>query len=152
MKWWNLDPAALSAMSAIAGSVVGVLGSTVSAWIAQRHQDRRERLAAKIAQREQLYAGFISEAAALLVDAMEHSLQDPSKLVPIYAFISRIRLSSSTSVVESAERLIDTILNTYQQPNLRPEDIQTDVNSRHDHLHEFSDTCRAELESLWNGF
>ena len=57
---WN--PATLTALSAVAGSVVGALGSSVSAWVAQRHQDRRDLLAKKLAHREKLYSDFIDES------------------------------------------------------------------------------------------
>ena len=57
------SPATLTALSAVGGSVVGALGSSVSAWVAQRHQDRRELLAKKISHREKLYSDFIDESA-----------------------------------------------------------------------------------------
>lgn len=40
------DPSSISALAAICGSLVGAAGSSVSAWIAQRHQGRRDLLAA----------------------------------------------------------------------------------------------------------
>ena len=48
-----------------------------------------------------------------MVDAMQHKFEDPNKLTPIYALISRIRLGSPTNVVESAERVAKTILIYY---------------------------------------
>ena len=146
------NPAAILALSAIGGSVVGALGSTASAWIAQRHQDRRELVAHKVARLEQLYADFINESARLQIDAVQHSLENPSTLVPIYALISRIRLSSSTEVIESGEELIATILKIYFEPNLTPVEIQSAASKHNDHLKEFSNMCRRELESLWKGF
>jgi hypothetical protein len=74
---------------------VGVLGSSVGAWIAQRHQNRRDILSKKISHREQLYSDFISENARAMADALQHEFQDPSSLTPSYALLSRIRLSSS---------------------------------------------------------
>ena len=142
------DPATIPTLSAIGGSIIGALSSMVSTWIAQRHRERREFVAKKIAQLEQLYSDFINESARLLVDAVQHSLEDPSTLVPIYALISRIRLRSSTDVIESGERLIATILKVYVEPNLTPEEIQSAANKHNDHLQEFSNVCRRELESL----
>lgn len=55
------DPASISASAAIFGSLVGAMGSAVSAWIAQRHQNQRDLLAKKLFRREQLYSDFISE-------------------------------------------------------------------------------------------
>jgi hypothetical protein len=49
---------------------------------------------------------------------MQHGLHDPGKLIPSYAVPSRILVSSSTNVVKSAERVIQTILNAFPRPNL----------------------------------
>jgi hypothetical protein len=77
------NAATIPALAAIGGSVAGALGSTVNAWIVQRHQDRRELVAKKVFQLERLYAAFINESARLLVDALQHSLENPSTLVPV---------------------------------------------------------------------
>jgi hypothetical protein len=127
------------------------LGSSVGAWIAQQHQNRRDLLAKKIFHREQLYSDFISETAHAFADAVQHAFHDPSRLIPSYALLSRIRLSSPTNVVESAERVIDAILTTYSEPNLTPEEIHAWAGERNDPLREFSNICRRELDSLWNG-
>ena len=147
----SLSPASLSALAAICGSIVGALGSSIAAWIAQRHQDRRDLLAKKIFHREQLYSDFISETAAAFVDAVQHTFRDPSRLIPSYALLSRMRLSSSKDVVESAERVMSTILNAYSQPNLTVEQVHAYASDRNDPLREFSGICRHDLESLWNG-
>jgi hypothetical protein len=80
-------------LAAIAGSLVGALGSAVGTWISASHQDRRDLLARLIARREALYSDFIGESARLLVDAMQFNVSDVQKLIPIYALMSRIRLS-----------------------------------------------------------
>ena len=103
-----------------------------------------------ISQREQLDSDFISESARLMVDTVQHSFQDLSKLIPIYAPLGRIRLRSSTKVVESAERLIAAILDTYVLPNLTREEIRSRAVERSDPLCEFGLVCRSELEALWN--
>jgi hypothetical protein len=141
-------PATIPTLSAIGGSIIGALSSMVSTWLAQRHRERRELVAQKTAQREQLYSDFINESARLLVDAVQHSLEDPSTLVPIYALISRIRLRSSTEVIGSGERLIATILKVYIEPNLTPAEIPSAASKHNDYLQEFSTVCRRELESL----
>jgi hypothetical protein len=84
-----------------------------------------------------------------MVDAIEHSFQNPNKLVPIYAALSRIRVSSSTDVLASAERVVDHIIAAYSQPNLTPEQIHSMAAKRDDPLRDFSSICRCELESLW---
>jgi len=145
-------PATIPTLSAIGGSLIGALSSMVSTWIVQRHRERRELVAQKTTHLEQLYSDFINESARLVVDAVQHSLDEPSKLVPIYALISRIRLRSSTEVIESGERLIATILKAYFEPNLAPAEIQLAANKHNDHLQEFSNVCRRELESLGKSF
>lgn len=146
---WNT--ASISAFAAVGGSLVGALGSSVSAWIVQRHQNQRELLAKKIFHREQLYSEFISQTAQAMAHAMQNAFQDSSKLISSYALLSRIRLSSSMHVVESAERVINTILDTYSQPNLTPEEFQAWAAKQNDPLREFGNICRRELESLLNG-
>ena len=145
-------PATIPTLSAIGGSIIGALSSTAGAWIAQRHRERRELVAKKIATLEQLYSDFINESARLLVDAVQHSLENPGTLVPLYALLSRIRLTSSTEVIQSGERVIATVLKTYFEPNLTPDKIQSAANKHSDHLQEFSEMCRRELESLVKRF
>ena len=150
------DPATVSALAAIVGSLAGALCSAISAWIAQRHQDRRELLVKRASHREQLYSDFISESARLMADAAQPTFQDPRRLIATYALPSRIRLSSSTKVVDSAERVIKAILDSYSEPNLTPEEIQSRVGKGNgkddDPLRDFSDICRCDLESLSSGF
>jgi hypothetical protein len=138
----------IAGLSAISGSIVGAFGSVVGTWITARHQDLRDLLAKQIVRREALYSDFIAESARLLVDALENNASDPQKLIPAYALLSRIRLSSSSSVLAKAEEVIKTILNTYPQPNLTAEQIQFRAVNGEDPLRQFSNTCRTELESM----
>jgi hypothetical protein len=92
----------VTALAAIFGSLIGGLTSGLSTWITQRHQDRRELLSKRIAQREALYSDFIIESERLLIDALEHDTCDPKNLIPVYALLSRIRLSSSPHVLTVA--------------------------------------------------
>jgi hypothetical protein len=145
------NPATISALAAILGSLTGALASSVSTWITQRHQDQRDLLARRIFHREQLYSDFISESARALADALAHNFQDLNKLIPTYAVLSRIRVSSSSDVLASAERVVEYIITTYSAPNLSPQEIQSRAAKREDPLRDFSNICRRELESLWEG-
>ena len=138
----------ITGLAALSGSLVGALGSAAGTWITQKHQDRRDLIGKQIVRREALYSDFIAESARLLVDAMEHNDQDLQKMIPVYALMSRIRLSSSEPVLQAAEQIIKAIVNTYPQPNLTPEQIQSRAVNGQDPLREFSDTCRAELDWL----
>ena len=143
-----MNSGVIAASAAVSGSIVGALGSTVGTWFTQRHQDRRDLLAKKIVSREALYSDFIAESARLLVDAQLNSSGDPLKLIPVYALLSRIRLSSSSEVLQAAEEIIRVILSSYPKPNLSVEQIEFRALTPEDPLLQFSNTCRIELESL----
>ena len=136
------------AMAALFGSLVGALGSSASTWITQRHADLRDLLARKIFYRVQLYSDFITESERVLVDALENNFQDPNKLIPAFALLGRIRLTSSKEVLASAEKLVREIVRSYSEPNLSPEEIRSRALNGDDPLRHFSETCRAELDSM----
>jgi hypothetical protein len=136
------------AMAALFGSLVGALGSSASTWITQRHADQRDLLARKIFYRVQLYSDFITESERVLVDALENNFQDPNKLIPAFALLGRIRLTSSKEVLASAEKLVRDIVKSYSEPNLSPEEIRSRALNSNDPLRQFSETCRAELDSM----
>ena len=147
----SLNSASISTIAALCGSLVGAVGSSAGAWFAQRHQGRRDLLTKKIFHREQLYSDFISESAQAFADAVQHTFQDPARLIRSYALLSRMRLSSSRNVVKSAERVIEDILQTYSKPNMSAEEFHAWVGERNDPLREFSNNCHSELKSLWTG-
>jgi len=136
------------AVAALFGSLVGALGSSASTWITQRHADRRDLFARMIFYRVQLYSEFITESTRVLVDALENNFKDPNKLIPAYAMLSRIRLTSSKEVFASAEGLVRDIVKRYSEPNLTPEQIRTRALNGNDPLKHFGETCRAEIDSM----
>jgi hypothetical protein len=138
----------VTAAAAIGGSLVGAAGSVIGTWITARNATRRDLLGKQIARREALYSDFIGESTRLFVDALQHNTSELEKLLPIYALMSRIRLSSSKLVLQKAEQLIQTILATYPHPKLTVEQIESRVMNGEDPLRQFSDTCRIELNSL----
>jgi hypothetical protein len=143
-----MSPTTITALAAIFGSLSGGLASGISTWITQRYQSRHALLARKIMFREQLYSDFISESTRALADAMQHNLKDAGALIPTYALLSRIRLSSSVAVVESADKVLKDIVTTYAEPNLSPEEIRARGISGDDPLREFSQICRRDLETM----
>ncbi len=144
----SMNSGLITGVAAISGSLVGALSSSVGTWITQRFQDRRDLIGKQIVRREALYSDFIAESARLLVDAMEHSDLDLQKMIPVYALVSRIRLSSSEAVLKRAEQIIKVIVDTYPQPNMTPEQIQSQAVNGQDPLRAFSDCCRDELDWL----
>ena len=144
-----MDPALLSAMSAVLGSVVGGSASIATAWFTQNTQGRRESVRVEIQKRELLYADFIAECSRLAIDALDHSLEKAEILVKMYALHNRIRLTSSDDVVDAATRAIKRILEMYFAPNVTRAELQElALTMKEDPLRIFSEACRAELARL----
>jgi hypothetical protein len=72
-----------------------------------------------------------------------------STLVSAYALISRMRVLSSPPVLQKAEAVIRTRIETYFSPNKTPFELRTLLdNDAIDPLRAFSEECRVELETL----
>ena len=141
-----MDPAYLSVFAALAGSTIGGLTSFATSWLTQHSQFRAQRHEQDIARREDLYKDFIEEASKLYADAYEHDQADTSKLVRLYALVSRMRLLSSPTIIENADRVARVIIATYLAPNKTFRDV-TEIldNDALNPLREFSNACREEL-------
>ena len=80
-----MDVAYISALSALAGSVVGGLTSGVTTWLALRHQERARQLAHNKSAREDLYRDFIvaaSQAYGNAIAAMSAGFRSSSPSTP----------------------------------------------------------------------
>jgi hypothetical protein len=142
-----VDPAYFSAFAALAGSVIGGLTSLGASWLTQHTQVRAQQLTYNIARREELYKYFIEEASKLYADALEHDTADTSKLVALYALVSRMRVLSSPPVVENAERVMRVIVETYLGPNKTFRELSETLKNGQeiDLLRDFGEACREEL-------
>jgi len=67
-----MDPAILSATSALFGSLIGGASTLAASWLTQRGQLRVQALVHEAAKREALYAEFICEASKRLTEAWSH--------------------------------------------------------------------------------
>jgi hypothetical protein len=144
-----MNAAYLPAIAALAGSAIGGLTSFASAWLTQYRQDRANRLSGEKARRQKLYKQFIDEASKLYADALVHDKAEVSALVSVYALVSRMRVVSSSAVIEKAEAVVLLILDTYSIPNKTFSDLR-DLMSSHavNPLRAFGEECRAELHAL----
>jgi hypothetical protein len=143
------NPAYLPAVAALAGSAIGGLTSFASAWLTQRRQDRTTRLLQDKTRRQTLYKQFIDEVSKLYADALVHNQAEISALVSVYALHSRMRVLSSSAVVESAEAVLRMVVDTYFQPNRTFPELRELLKSNSmDPLRAFSEECRAELHAL----
>jgi hypothetical protein len=144
-----MDAGYLSAISALAGSAIGALASLATTWLTQHSQTRITQRLQDRARREALYSEFIREASKLFADALTHELDDPAKLVELYALASRIRLFGEPRTLEEAERVVFQIGTAYFAPN---KDLRVLANlakgDELDLLFAFSNACRAELDHV----
>ena len=144
-----MDTNLIGAMSGVLGSLVGGSATVATAWLTQKTLTRRELNVRDMRQREKLYAEFIGECARLLIDAFTHKLEDPEKLLPLYALTNRVRLTASQPVVAEAERLLARITEQYFSRNLTVEEMRQLARSQDaDPLRTFGEACRAELKSI----
>ena len=139
----------LPAVAALAGSAIGGLTSFASAWLTQNRQDRARRLSQDKARRQKLYKQYIDEASKLYADAVAHDQVEVSALVSVFALVSRMRVLSSSGVVEKAEAVNRMIVDTYFEPNKTFPELRDLLKSHPiDPLRAFSEECRAELQGL----
>jgi len=144
-----MDPAVLSALSALLGSAVGGSATIATAWLTQRTQGRREHVQAEISKREHLYVEFITEGSKRMTEALVNQLKSPDELFPLYAILNRIRLRSSEEVLSTADSSINRIIEQFFRPNLSAEELRQLVLTRPDDpLKDFSEACRRELRKL----
>ena len=145
-----MDAAHLTGLAIFAGSVVGGLTSLTSAWLTKNQEACVRRASENSIGRQKLYAQFMEEASKLYVDALVRDQAEAAAMVSIYALISKMRMVSHTTVVESAEGVIRSILTTYSRPNKTSPDLRKLLLNREfvDPLLPFSEVCRAELHSL----
>ena len=144
-----MDPAIISATSAVCGSLVGGMASIATAWFTQQAQGRRERSTAEIRKRETVYAEFIAECSKLTIDAFDGTLESPAVLVQVYALQNRIRLTASDAVVSATDATIFLIIDQYFRPRTTMAELHASgPNRQSDPLRAFSEACRLELQQL----
>jgi hypothetical protein len=98
-------------------------------------------------QRQELYKAFIEEASRWYADAFAHDTADVANLVNLYALASRMRVLSSPRIVESVDRVIRVIIETYLAPNKAFHDVRDILdNEAMNPLRDFSNACREELQ------
>jgi hypothetical protein len=144
-----METSAISAMSAVLGSVVGGSATVATTWVTQRTLGKRKLLETEIKRREALYGDFICECSAHVLDAFDHQLEKPETLLNVYALLNRIRLCASDAVLAEAQRIVHFIAEQYFSPNLSVEELRTLIRSKdEDPLQPFGEACRRELKVM----
>jgi hypothetical protein len=144
-----MDASVISALSGLAGATIGGLASGLATWLSQRSQSKAQWLSQNQLRRQDTYKVFIDQASKLYIEALQNDNPDVSALMTLYAQVSRMRVLSSTSVIECADQIVKKIIATYLEPNKTlPELAKMGTSGLIDPLREFSETVRAESERL----
>ena len=145
-----MDVAYISALSALAGSVVGGLTSGIATWLSQRAQVKAGRLEHELSRREQLYKDFIIAASKAYGDAMVSNDPQIPVIVDLYAMVSIMRVVSAPQTLARAEEIMHATTQTYLEPNMTARELHERVKRGNgiDPLKEFSEAARAELRSF----
>jgi hypothetical protein len=144
-----MDSATISAFAALGGTLIGGMTSFAASWLTQQTQAKAQQVAHKLARRETLYKDFVEEASKLYADSLLRETPDVSQLIRLYAMISMMRVVSSSTTVQHAEKVARMIVNTYLTPNKTFPELRDMVNSgAMDPLRDFSEACREEFQQL----
>jgi hypothetical protein len=142
----DLNPAYISALSALAGAAIGGLTSFVTSWLTLRTQLRHAHREAEKAKLEALYGDFIAEATRLFGEAMTQQAGNITEMIGLYAMVGRMRLISARPVIDAAVRVEDTIIEIYHGPNRSLDEILDFAHQGGlDILTEYSEACRKDL-------
>jgi hypothetical protein len=88
-----MDPAYISAISALAGSVIGGLPTGYTTLVSQRSQAPAGMVAHDLARREDLVRDFIIAASKTYGDAISNNgAEEMPEIVDLYAMVNRLRV------------------------------------------------------------
>ena len=147
-----IDPALLSPVSALLGTVVGGGASLLGAVYTQRSRDRIQRVASEIVKRETVYADFVMSASNLLLNAYTHDeISLGADVQRLIGLINRMRLFAPTDVVEGAEAVLRAIVEILLKPSIELRQLAKEALSKSldpDPLLTFSSICRTDLDNV----
>ena len=148
-----MDIAYISALSALAGSVIGGMTSGITTWASQRAQARAGQLAHDKSHLEDLYRDFIIAASKAHGNAIVSNEPQIQEIVTLSALISRMRVLSFPQTIACAEKIVRETIDTYFEPNKTIREMHELMKSgaATDPLKAFSQAAREELRMrLWS--
>jgi hypothetical protein len=145
-----MDVAYVSALAALAGSVVGGLISGIATWLAQRSQVQAGYRAHQISHREDLFRDFIVAASKAYGQALMSNQPELQDLIGIYGLLNRMQVVCLPPTIACAQQVVNAIVETYFQLNKTFDDIRAMIKTGTwiDPLNEFAEAARDELRML----
>jgi hypothetical protein len=149
-RGWILDAAYISAISALAGSVIGGLTTGFTTLLSQRSQARAGMIAHDLTRREDLVRDFIIAASKTYGDAIGNNEPKMPEIVDLYAMVNRMRVLGMRKTTASADVVMRSIIDTYFGPNRTVADLRELVRTGQgiDPLKDFSEAAREELRAF----
>jgi hypothetical protein len=121
----------------------------LATWLGQRAQAKAQWRSQNQLRRQDTYRVFIEQASKRYIEALQSEHANVFALMGLYAQVSRMRVLSPTSVIESADQIVKKIISSYLEPNKTfPELQKMAASGLIDPLREFSEAARAESERL----
>jgi hypothetical protein len=81
----------------------------------------------------------------IIYRCLTSELDDPSKIVRLYALVGKLRLFGTASVISRAEEVMQLIVETYNLPNRDFRNLPGRQGANVDVVRAFSEACRGEL-------
>ena len=145
-----MNTAYLTALSALAGSVVGGLTTGITTWLSLRSAARAGHLATELARRQDLFRDFIVAASNAYSHALVSNEPQIQEIVAVYAMLSQMRVLCSSEIVACAEKIMRLTVDTYFEPNKTLPELRDMLKNETviDPLKEFSEVARGELAAF----
>lgn len=142
-----MDVAYISALSALAGSVIGGMSTGITTWLNQRIQLRSSEVAHDQSRREELYKEFILAASNAYAEAVMTNEPHIPEIIALYAMVSRMRAFSRPRTVACAEKVMLITIETYALPNKSIPELSELLKDGTgvDPLKDFAESVREEL-------
>jgi hypothetical protein len=145
-----MDVAYISALSALAGSIIGGMTSGFTTWLNQRSQTKAAYQAHELSRRQDLYRDFILAASTAYGEAIVSSEPRIQELIGLYAMISRMRVLSSPQIAKCAENVLIETIGAYFSPNKTIPELHDLIKTGTgiDPLRDFAEAAREDLASF----
>lgn len=148
-----MDAAVLSALSALAGSMVGGLTLGLTSWLSERTRVRAGKFAHELSSREVLFKDFIVAASKAYGEALMKSEPQIQELIALYGMISGMRVGCQPRTIACAEKVMQAITGAYAEPSKTVAELNKMMTSgvEIDPLKEFAEAAREErlMFSSW---
>ncbi|MBV8419891.1 MAG: hypothetical protein JOZ26_07765 [Hyphomicrobiales bacterium] len=147
-----IDPAIISPAAALLGALIGSGASLIASIYTQRTQNRLQRIAGEVANREAVYADFVAAASDLtLIAYTNDDITLGGEQQRLIGLINRMRLFAPPDVVKGAEAVLKALVEIAPKPRVDLRQLAKDAVTKivdPDPLLTFSVLCREDLDRI----